>query len=141
MAVSSLVPESAAGGAPPELQRSPEVTLERSTAVAVKSDPPVETAGSPVSLTGSWRNPEGAIYEITQNGAEVTIREISSIFYVRFETATCTGPVRGVDLVASCVTYAGTTGELRLTAMGESRLDGEFVDFASGGRIPLQLSR
>ena len=47
----------------------------------------------------------------------------------------------GPSLTAACQTYLGTTGEIQLAAAGSGLLVGEYRDYTTGARVPIQLSR
>ena len=102
---------------------------------------PPQPGGRLLDVAGNWRNAEGATYEIRQEGDQVTIREISHIFVLPVETASCRGTLSGAGLTAACETYVGTTGEIQLAAAGAGMLMGEYRDYTTGARIVMQLSR
>lgn len=113
--------------------------------------PPAEPAGAtpaaavtsrgPVSLGGTWADTRGATYEFAQSRTDVQIREISRIVFIPVETANCIGTVTGSQVVAQCVTYVGTQGEVRLSLSDAGSLVGEYRDFTAGGVVPMMLTR
>lgn len=118
-----------------------EIVAEKGSAAEPDARPPASYAATDVS--GTWRNVDGATYEISRTGSTVQIREMSILFFLPVETAACQGTVADGTIQAQCVIgVTGTNGVLELSVAEDgTALVGGYRDLVTGAQVPLTLYR
>jgi hypothetical protein len=92
------------------------------------------------NVAGNWSSPSGLVYQVTQFGNYVTVREMNPIYNV--VTAVATGQIGGWSFSLPAYTLAGTRGTLSLQVSPDVRsMSGQYADLVTGAAVPMQLSR
>ena len=120
------------------LEQQPPTKVEPTTDANI-SDPRSEERAFP-NLAGNWNSPSGMVYQVTQYGNSVTIREVNPMFGT--VTAVAGGQIFGWSFSFPAYTLAGTQGTLSLQVSQDARMmSGQYSDMGTGLTVPMQLSR
>ena len=93
-------------------------------------------------IAGTWYDPNGAYYSITQAGTHVALQEFSNVYGVPTVTAAGQGSVIGETAIFNVTTIFNTTGTARVQLSDDKNmLIGEYKDNVAGTTTYLRLSR